>query len=813
MWSIKSRQTENLLQCSSNIDDMKLYVLLIFLVCSTNAQDTFPDNFRFGVGSAAYQIEGAWNTNQKGENIWDALTHFNPEFVIDGTNGDIACDSYNKLESDVQLIKNMSVDFYRFSLSWSRLFPTGHTYKRNEDGFNYYNRLIAELKANDIEPFVTIYHWDLPQPLLEIGGWTNPIMADYYADFADKIFLHFGDEVKNWITFNEPYQICEQGFSDGTLAPGYRQMGIGGYLCGHTVLRAHAKTYQLYQDKYKSSQGGVVGITVNGVWAEPLSESDEDQASADLYMSMNFAWFLDPIFGNGDYPANMKQAIDDLSVSQGFKRSRLPEFTPEEKEMLRDSADFLGLNHYGSVHCRRIEDVNVYEAPSHTLDSGVECHFNEEWGETAAPWYVTNPEGFRKILNWIKDRYGNPEVIITENGYADNEDELRDCGRVNYHNEYLEQLLVAIYEDECKVTAYTAWSVFDLFEWEYGHTYTFGMYRVDHLDAARPRTPKMSSYVYKNIIETRSIDQSYAPEGYEKCTVESNRLKPHSKQGPGECIVGWPCKPTMVNSDGSYVIVNNDGRVIYKTPEIGVLSRFVMMLIKALFSIFLLVCLTEAQDRQFPVDFKFGVATSSYQVEGAWNISEKGANIWDHLTHTSPNYVVDGSNGDDACNAYYKTTEDVQLLNELGVDFYRFSISWSRIFPTGHTYYMNDDGVRYYNELIEELVANDIIPIVTMFHWDLPLALHEIGGWTNPLLADYFVDYARKLFEMFGDRVKYWITFNEPYEFCQQGYSTGGLAPAYLQDGYGGYLCGRTVLLAHARTFKLFNEVFRPTVT
>lgn len=187
----------------------------------------------------------------------------------------------------------------------------------------------------------------------------------------------------------------------------------------------------------------------------------------------------------------------------------------------------------------------------------------------------------------------------------------------------------------------------------------------------------------------------------------------------------------------------------------------------------------------------------------------KGENIWDWITHTYPNYVLDGSNADDTCLSYYKTKEDVQLLKDLGVNYYRFSISWSRLLPTGHSYSLNEDGVRYYLELIDELLDNGINPVVTMFHWDLPYPLHELGGWPNPLLDDYFVQYAKKLFQLFGDKVKYWITFNEPFVFCHHGYGSGVLAPGYVQDGIGSYLCGHTVLLAHAKTFKLYNDDFR----
>lgn len=151
----------------------------------------------------------------------------------------------------------------------------------------------------------------------------------------------------------------------------------------------------------------------------------------------------------------------------------------------------------------------------------------------------------------------------------------------------------------------------------------------------------------------------------------------------------------------------------------------------------------------------------------------------------------------------------MELLSDLGVNHYRFSISWSRVLPTGHNYAKNEAGIQYYNDLIDALVAKNIKPVVTIYHWDLPQPLHEIGGWTNPLLADIYVNYATFLFEEFGDRVHTWITFNEPFQFCEYGYSTGRFAPGYYQEGIGGYLCGYTVLLAHARTYRIYDELYR----
>lgn len=191
----------------------------------------------------------------KGENVWDHLTHTNPDAIKDRTNGDIACDSYHLWRQDIELLKYLGVNYYRFSLSWPRLLPTGLTNKINPDGVRYYNDLINELLANNIEPLVTIFHWDLPQPLQEFGGWANPQIADYFQDYAEIVFRLFGDRVKKWITINEPSSICVDIYR-GDSAPIIFSDGIGTYLCGKTLLLAHAKAYRIYDHLFRSKQGG-----------------------------------------------------------------------------------------------------------------------------------------------------------------------------------------------------------------------------------------------------------------------------------------------------------------------------------------------------------------------------------------------------------------------------------------------------------------------------------------------------------------------------------------------------------------------------
>lgn len=193
----------------------------------------------------------------KGENIWDRLTHSHPDWIKDQSNGDIACDSYNKFREDVQLIKDLGVNFYRFSISWSRIMQYGQPNVINGDGIRYYNELIDELIANGIEPMVTLYHWDLPQPLQDIGGWPNEKIAEYFEDYADVVFKNFGDRVKKWITINEPIEVCESGYANGVFAPVVLSPGVGDYLCGRTLLLAHARAYHLYYDKYHAEQQGM----------------------------------------------------------------------------------------------------------------------------------------------------------------------------------------------------------------------------------------------------------------------------------------------------------------------------------------------------------------------------------------------------------------------------------------------------------------------------------------------------------------------------------------------------------------------------
>lgn len=455
-----------------------------------------PPGFKFGVATASYQIEGGWNASGKGENIWDRLTHTHPELIADHSTGDIACDSYHLWKTDIAILKSLKVHYYRFSLSWTRILPNGFSNKINPDGINYYNNLINSLLANNIEPMVTLYHWDLPQPIQDLGGWTNPQIALYLEDFARVAFVHFGDRVKKWITINEPASICEDTYGNGDGAPDVKSPGIGDYLCGKTILLAHARIYRLYDKYFRSSQKGKIGITIDSIWAEPRTAAKEDVEAAEREMQMGLGWWSHPIYSkSGDYPPIMKQRIASISKAENFSESRLPSLTDEEVKLIQGTADFFGLNHYHTWLISHHE-YPITDPPSFRKDKGTIGTQDPNWKPSPkiVPW------GLRKLLNWIKMEYDNPLVYITENGYPD-EGNLNDADRVLFMKLYIKAVLDAVLKDGCNVKCYTAWSVLDNMEWRSGYTVKFGLYHVDFNSPNRTRTEKMSAKFYRNLIQ------------------------------------------------------------------------------------------------------------------------------------------------------------------------------------------------------------------------------------------------------------------------------------------------------------------------
>ncbi|XP_011867620.1 PREDICTED: myrosinase 1-like [Vollenhovia emeryi] len=475
---------------------------LIFVVTHGFAHDTlsYPKNFLFGTASSSYQIEGGWNEGGKGENIWDRWTHEHPDLILDGSNGDVACDSYHKYKEDVQLLKSMGVNFYRFSLSWSRILPTGYANLVNQEGLDYYKNLIKELLDNGIEPFVTLYHWDHPDVLERMGGWMNETMVEWISDYARVVFKELGANIKYFMTINEPNVLCIDGYSLGVHSPGKKLGSPGKYLCVHNILKAHAKIYHIYDTEFREQQKGQIGIVSHCFGALPKNLADT--AAVDTFFQFDCGWMAHPIFSTtGDYPAVMKTRIAENSKLDGFSRSILPEFSPEWVQYIKGTSDFFGLNHYTS---RLVETVP--RVPGHAWYdySGVNTSVDPSWSNTASDWLKVVPIGFRDIIKKISIEYDYPTIFITENGFSD-----RCCIfdnlRISYLHSYMKEMLTAIQEDGCKVEGYAVWSLLDNFEWSSGYTERFGMVSVNFTDPNRTRTPKWSMNWYKNVIATGKL--------------------------------------------------------------------------------------------------------------------------------------------------------------------------------------------------------------------------------------------------------------------------------------------------------------------
>ncbi|XP_050552155.1 lactase/phlorizin hydrolase [Spodoptera frugiperda] len=691
---------------------------------------SFPSCFKFGAASAAYQIEGAWNVSDKGECKWDRLTHRYPDLFKNGDTGDTACMSYDYWQKDIDIIAETGMDFYRFSISWPRILPTGLANNISVDGVNYYNNLINGLLAKGIEPIVTLYHWEMPQMLEDLGGWANPAISDWFAAYARVVFRFFGDRVKTWLTINEPIMECDSYYGPNILKPPIDYY-VGPYLCNKNILLAHAKAYRVYDQEFRKLYGNVGKISIANhlLWVMPLTEDLEDLAEiARQYFTGRYTHAI--FSKEGGWPKVVEEQVAKVSLEQGFNVSRLPPFTEDEINLIRGSYDFFGMNHYTS---RKVRYTKPGEEQSAALFESI-YEFNAtlvgdpSWKHGEAGFMLNYPQGIREQMEWVRKQYGDVEIMITENGYSTAGLMIDDDARVDYIRSYLSEVLLAI-EEGINVTAYTYWSLMDNFEWTSGYSTKFGIYQVDFTDPERTRTPRKSARYYADIIKNR-----------------------------------------------------------------------VLAALSAVWSI----------DLTFPPGFKFGAATASYQVEGGWNEDGKSESIWDRFVHDDPTRIVDLNNGDVACDSYHNWRRDIEMAEELGLHFYRISLSWPRILPSGFPNHVNEAGIAYYNNLINGLLEKGIEPLVTIYHWDLPQSLQDLGGWANPLIVDWFEGFSRVAFTHFGDRVKFWVTINEPLIVCDGVYNAETFAPAVKSPEVGAYLCNKYVMLAHAKAWRLYDKEFKP---
>ncbi|XP_057658662.1 myrosinase 1-like [Diorhabda carinulata] len=489
---------------------MFLYGIVLFAVAAVSSplkddyiinNKRFPENFMFGVATSAYQIEGAWNVDGRTPSIWDNMTHMNPDFTPDKSNGDVACLSYYKYKEDIKLLKAMGVKHYRFSLSWSRILPTGYADKINELGVAYYKNLIAELKINDIEPLVTISHWDLPLTLEALGGFLNEDIQWWFQDYARVVFSLFGDDVKYWITFNEPRQTCMGGYGYGYYPPAIHSEGLLEYVCAHNLLRAHARAWHVYNNEFRSTQGGKISIVVDTSAYIPASDNEEDKVAADTKYYFELGWFANPVH-YGDYPEIMRTRVDQRSRAEGRSQSRLPVFTDEEKNLLKGTADFFAFNTYSANIVQHMDDPPISYPPSKYQDQGVRDFQPSEWQNSTQPsWFKIVPWCMRGLLKWIKDHYEDPDILISENGLCTDDDEKR----IYYIKNYMSYMRDAMELDDVKVFGYTVWSIMDNFEWQLGYTQKYGLYEVDFNDENRTRKARPSAEFYTNVCKTRCL--------------------------------------------------------------------------------------------------------------------------------------------------------------------------------------------------------------------------------------------------------------------------------------------------------------------
>ncbi|KAJ7946265.1 Beta-glucosidase [Quillaja saponaria] len=491
--------------------------ILIRALKESSDSSPFPSNFLFGTASSSYQFEGAFLSDGKGLNNWDVFTH-KPGTIMDGTNGDIAVDHYHRYLEDVDLMKYIGVNSYRFSMSWARILPKGRFGKVNKAGIDYYNRLLDALLHRGIEPFVTLTHYDIPHELEErYGAWLSHEIQEDFKYYSGTCFKYFGNRVKYWITFNEPNVATICGYRTGIYPPSRCSGSFGNcsygnserepLIAAHNVILSHAAAVDLYRTKYQISQGGRIGIVMNAAWFESISDSLEDKLAAERAQSFYMNWFLDPII-LGKYPAEMHEILGD----------DLPVFSRYDLQKLKNGLDFIGVNHYTSFYVKDCIFSACEPGRGASKIEGFALQTPHRDGvligePTALDWLYVHPQGMEKIVTYLKLRYNMP-MFITENGFGERsnpnssiKNELNDVKRKEYISSYLDALVTAVRKG-ADVRGYFVWSLLDNFEWTQGYTICFGLCHVDY--ASLERTPRLSAMWYKQFIYENMVSKALA---------------------------------------------------------------------------------------------------------------------------------------------------------------------------------------------------------------------------------------------------------------------------------------------------------------
>ena len=438
----------------------------------------FPTSFLWGAATSAYQIEGSPLADGAGPSIWHRFVR-TPGLTKDGDTGDVACDHYRRMADDVALMKRLGLTAYRFSIAWARILPEGRG-AVNERGVGFYDRLVDTLLENGIEPMATLFHWDLPAALDDRGGWLNPDVADWFADYASVAFRRLDDRVKLWATLNEPWVVTDGGYLHGALAPGHKNR-FEAPIASHHLLRSHAKAVQAYRALGRHQ----VGLVVNIEPKYPASTTPADLAAtrrAEAYMNRQY---LEPVF-HGRYPEEMKEIFGEA----------WPDWPQQDFELIRQPIDFLGINYY-------TRNVVRHEETSWLLKAVPVRQTQATYTETG--WEVF-PRGLTDTLVWIRSRYGDIPQYVTENGAAFYDPPAAPSGRVadplriDYYRSHLRAVRAAI-EQGVDVRGYFAWSLLDNLEWSLGYSKRFGLVHVNF--ETLERTPKDSAKFYADVVASR----------------------------------------------------------------------------------------------------------------------------------------------------------------------------------------------------------------------------------------------------------------------------------------------------------------------
>ncbi|NOT64640.1 MAG: beta-glucosidase [Methylotenera sp.] len=435
----------------------------------------FVNDFRWGCATSAYQIEGSTNVDGRGTTIWDKFCE-QAGTIRDGSSGAIACDHYNRWPQDLDLARELGLNSYRFSIAWSRIFPDGRGMANNK-GLDFYSRLVDGLLERGIEPWPTLYHWDLPQALQEQGGWKNRDTATAFADFAHTVSHHLGDRVQHWITHNEPWCTAFLGHYEGIHAPGEKNIGAALQVCHH-VLLSHGMAISAIRSNVANAK---VGIALS---LHPLKSASNQQADIDATIrhdGLRNRWFLDPLYGHG-YPQDILPLFG----------KNTPIVKTGDMAIIATATDFLGVNYYFP------ETIANASNEGSLSTKVVEAEHVER---TDFGWEVS-PEGMTDLLTRITKDYNPPEIYITENGstYDDvvtKDGQIADQKRRSYLVRHLAELKVAM-ASGVPLKGYFAWSLLDNFEWAEGYTRRFGLIHVDY--ATQQRRLKLSGEWYRDFL-------------------------------------------------------------------------------------------------------------------------------------------------------------------------------------------------------------------------------------------------------------------------------------------------------------------------